>query len=880
MPAPFLAASRALVWIALLPPAAWAQARIVRTYELETSGLHHVKVDGRVVSARGMPLADIGVSLQPDGGVSGVVYRETRTDGQGRFQFADVSSASDLTGVVDPPPEWIPATFTLTHADGGESHAGDIQLRANTTLRVALETAQGILFSGDPGTVNVDLAPKGTPRTNSPQVYDHGVFTIDYITYREAELAVSFHGKYYTAPLRFEPGQRDRFVVARMPGSKKDDDKLAILEMLRPMDPPSRPTRVGVVRAPDGSPLEGAVVTVLGGVGFNGLGQTSVTGPDGHYTYVEPRGKPSYTSVGLVGEDAWTSEETVVNDIRIANAIPLKLAADAPPASAAAPLRVRWWHDALGWLPLSRLKTWVAPGTPEPARKLVADSYASLVADLPGYFPIAIRLKLPEAGDPAQTLEHRFRFTDSPVRTLLVRSLGKPLAGATVDLVRVDGQEELASNLLATYTTAADGRLQLAGAPVGVYEVFVYAPGHAPAHAIWNPGAPLRVALAPANVVLEVEGAVRGQLVGVRPAGSSNTVAVARVASTPVAFRLAPGNYEVTAMEGSGRLAGALHVTLTAGRGAHVSLAAPKLPEVRLEFPDGSHEWQATAWRVIDGASPADPPQPDGDPATAHAGIGAQAATLHLSESGWYLVGVQRSGTRFELQRTIEAVGGSLMVLKVPAGNASLTGNAGTAITPVLAREPGKKAVGLRLASADADGWDVEVLPLELQPDNGFRIDGLPAGRYYAWQHVYAELGQADTRFEGYSDECGKHVRGGVAVALATGRSEALKDLAAVPNAAVAVRIVDGGGQPVSHATVFVRHWFPEIPRAEGMLNLAPAASRSLIVPVVGGIAKVPDVRAGRLEFELLLDTGRVYSMAGEVAPGRPLEIRLPKEAR
>src|ERR1019366_5812100 len=112
---------------------------------------------------------------------------------------------------------------------------------------------------------------------------------------------------------------------------------------------------------------------------------------------------------------------------------------------------------------------------------LTEDQYASLVADLPGYSPNAVRLKLTRAGIPAQPLEHRFRFTDSLVRTLEVRSLGKPLAGATVDLVRVDGQEELASNLSATYTTGADGRLQLAGAPDGVYEVFVYVRGHAPA---------------------------------------------------------------------------------------------------------------------------------------------------------------------------------------------------------------------------------------------------------------------------------------------------------------------------------------------------------------------------------------------------------------
>jgi hypothetical protein len=881
--------ARLLVWLALLPPVVWAQARIVGTYDLERSGIHHVDVDGRVVSARGALLAGIRVWLQPPGGRNSAVYRETRTDSQGRFRFLDVGGTNDLNGVVDPSPEWIPATFTLTGVDGGESHAGDIRVAANTTLRVALETAPGVPFRGDPGTVNVDLVPKGTSRTDVRQVYANGIFTFDYITYREAELSIAFHGTTYRAPLHFEPGQRNRFVVARPGIAKKDGERfgaLEILEMVRPADPPSFETRGGVVRAPDGSPLEGAVVSILGDYGPGRIGRPSsaVTGPDGRYRIVQPLDRNVFsTTVGLVAENAWESDERVVHDIRLANAIHLELGADVPQASAAAQPRVRWWHDALGWQTLRRLDTWVAPeSSGGPAKVFSEDPYASLVADLPGYFPIALRLKLPKAGGgPAPRVEHRFRFTDSPVRTLEVRSLGKPLAGASVDLVRVDGQQELATDLLATYTTGADGRLQLVGAPEGVYAVFVYARGHAPAHAVWNPGAPLNVTLAPANAALEVEGAIRGQLVSVRPVGGTNPAAVARVTQTPLSFTLAPGDYEIAAMEDSGRLAGADHVSAAAGRATRVFLAAPKFPEIRVEFPDGRHEWEVTAWHLATGESPADSPWLDGEPQSAQVAVGEQTATLHLSDSGLYRVWVRQSGARFELRRTIEVAGGSRVVWKVPSGNASLTGNARSAITPDMAQEPWKKGVGLWLANADAGGWDVMVLPAELPGDGGFRIDGLPAGRYYAWQHLYAPLGPPDNPFEGpFSDVCGKHVRGGAPVVLAAGRAETLKDLAALPTAAVSLHVIDAGGKPVSHATVFVRDWSPETSgRGQEMFERG-AASRPLIVPVTGGSAKVPDVRAGGLEFELLLDSGRVYTVVGEVDPGRPLEIRLPKEAR
>jgi 5-hydroxyisourate hydrolase-like protein (transthyretin family) len=858
------------VWLAVLPSVAFSQSRVARVYDLEYPGIHHVNVDGRVVATGGAPLADVRVWLEPHRGLNGTVYRETLTDSQGRFSFADVNSAEALTGVVDPSPEWIPATFELARAGGGEYHAGDVRLALNTTLRVAVETAPGIFFKGDPekvepGNVNVSLMSQGGVSSAPPQFYADGVFTFDCITFREGELAVRFRDKYYRAKLHLVPGQRDRFVVARIPKEDNEDEKLELLEMLRPVEPAPPRVREGVVRAPDGTPVEGAIVAVLGEIGFAGIGRTSVatTGPDGHFRLAEPHGKV-VESVGLVSADSLVSEEKEAGDFRgditLANAVLLELGAGVPQRSAATPLRVRWWHDGLGWQTLDRLKTWVVLGDKEHPD----EHYAMLVADLPGYFPIAVRLKLPETGGAGSPpLEHTFRFTDSPVRALQVRSAGKPLAGATVDLFRVDDTDDLPTNPLATYTTGADGSLRLAGAAKGIYEVFVYARGCAPAHAIWNPGAPLTVTLAAANGVLQVEGAFRGQ-VSVMPAGRSTPVAVAPAAQTGASFTLAPGEYEVAEVDDSGNRAGASHVTVTSGSAARVSLTAQPPAQIRVEFPDRERRWEVAALRLAAGSGMHLPWGPS-ESQTVRVKTRDQSATLQLRESGQYRIELfGRRGGGLIAARTITVVNGRDVVLRAPAETASLTGTARN-----FAPGAGRKAVQLWLHAADEGGWDVGVNSVDLQPDGTFRVDGLPPGRYYAWQQVFTST---DPESPGpYVDASPKHTWGGVAVVLEAGRATELKEPAAMPAGTVTLHIVDAAGKPVPQATVFI----------DDADDLAAVGSfQPPFIAVANGIAKVPDVRAGWLELELLMNTGRVYSVAGAVQPSSPLEIRLPQDGR
>jgi hypothetical protein len=106
---------------------------------------------------------------------------------------------------------------------------------------------------------------------------------------------------------------------------------------------------------------------------------------------------------------------------------------------------------------------------------------------------------------------------------------------------------------------------------------------------------------------------------------------------------------------------------------------------------------------------------------------------------------------------------------------------------------------------------------------------------------------------------------------LEAGRATELKEPAAMPAGTVTLHIVDAAGKPVPQATVFI----------DDADDLAAVGSfQPPFIAVANGIAKVPDVRAGWLELELLMNTGRVYSVAGAVQPSSPLEIRLPQDGR
>jgi hypothetical protein len=869
-----------LLWLAALPSLAAAQVRISRVYELEDPGFHLEAVEGRVLDSRGAPLEGVRVYLAAAEPGWDVAYGETRTDSKGVFSFHEVNRILPLAVMIDPPAEWAPATVPLSASGGGDFCLGDIRLAANATLQVAIETAPGELFRGDRSRVGLILEGHGEYLEGEVRRYTDGVFTIDYIPFRGAELSVIFpDGKSRTAPIRIEPGQRNRFLLAR--ADEKDDKKLQILEMTRPPQPAPSVTYEGTVRAPDGSPLEGAVVSLQGEKGRASYRRvrTAITGPNGRYRLLAPDSSERYLTVSLgsgspfaIREKAEGGREpeqaSLQKDIDISNAIPLELAVDAAEAHLAQRLRVRW-DSMLGWQTLSRNKTWIVPPTIE--RDEVGRSpgaFALLAADLPGYFPIPLVLKLPETGaSPASPIVHRFQFASSPVRRLEVRSLGKPLADAVVDLVRIDRLDQLPPKLLASYTTGADGKLELAGAPEGVYAVFVHAQGRAPGRALWSPGATMVITLAPATAVLEIEGAVRGERVRVKRAGDSYLVSTVTVTATPVSVSVAPGDYEIAALDHSGRLVAAARATASDGRTARVSLAATRPPEIRVEFPDRKGHWEVLAYRLTAGGGVVCEPEPgEPHPPLIASGVGEEAI-LRLKDSGVYEVMVSEGGTARLLIRRVEATGGGPIMLRVPAVNATLVGTVPRAEDPSAASPV---LLDFVLLPADPDGWNVATGIQKPAPGASYELDRLPAGRYYVWQRTLARTDAPKEANDGYA----RRVWGGMPVTLEAGRKVSLNDPTSGPVAPLKLRVADANGKSLAGGAVLVRD--PVEVSWCGDWEGIPALS--VVEVAADGSAVLPNVRAGFLDLDLVTESGRVYSLMAEVKPGLPLEIRLPKE--
>jgi hypothetical protein len=846
-----------------------AQVNVMGVSNLQCSGIRHASVDGRVLNARGETLGGVRVALAPVAGPDGLATVETRTDSKGRFSFADVSAQDEISGIVDPAAEWAPASFDLEPSSGGIFHLGEIRLRANTTLQVALGTVSGTP-GARPEAAEVYLTPHGVYPHDVVKTFDNGIFSFDHLPYRQADLTVEFGQKRsYTTEVRIEPGQRDRFLVVRPAGRDANESgTLEILEMLRPPDAAPPPSCEGAVLGPDGSAVPGAVVFAPDRLA------ATVTGAGGRYRLSKPCGAIAGAGISLVAANARVpldlDSSAGARELRIADAVSVEFAAEHAPAVPAERLRVKWWQPGLGWQTVSGLQTWSLTQRPEETTD-GEEPYAWVVADLAEYFPVAGRVLLPRApNDLTQPVVHHFQFDRAPQRALEVRALGKALAGAAVDVWRIDMPDGFPRAPLATYVTGANGKLTLAGAPDGIYAAFIYAAGYAPARALWEPGAPLMVALAPANAVLEVGEAVRGQQVRVLDAKDGNVVARVEVTETPPVVKLARGNYEIHVLDDSRRPVSASRVAVALPHTRASVVPRPKT-EIRVELEASGAERGVSVSPVRTRGGFAGPPMfRDSAPQFAPVAAGERAATVAVATGGLYRVSVYRPGS-VELSRTVEVAGGQHVVLREPALAAVLRGEAPGAVSAGV-----RTTAALWLRSADAGAWNIVVPQVDVAADGTFRVADLPAGRYHGWIHVFAFSDSAAANGAPYpADVCGTHAWGGVPLVLAAGRETAFPNAAVAPAFTLKLHVTTAGGKPVQSAYVFADDplagtW------AEGGHALA---TQPPFAHVVGGAAELGGVRGGTLEMELLTASGRVYSVAADVVPGHTVEIRLPGEA-
>jgi hypothetical protein len=823
---------RLLFGFVLLPVIALPQVRIVSVGDWEIPGIHHTRVEGRVVNAHGMAMDGVAVRLAAAPFTSIALY-ETRTGPHGDFEFPDVSYDGGLEGMVDPPAGWLPATFSIGDVSGF-FQAGEIRLKPSAALRLVVETTPGQVYRGDPKELRVSVIPDESDSREAVTSYGGGLFTIDHLPSGGAKLEIEYKDTTYAARITLDAGSRNRILVARIPAGPDENSKLEIVEMVRPWEAPPAQTIEGTVRTPDGSPVDGAVVVAQSSVGRIGYGlvQSVITDAAGRYRADVPCGASSTFQV------AGDEKPSPGPDLQFSHAFSVEAVVEAPDRTAAAQARVSW-SGQLGWRALGRGRTWIAPFL------TLGNSTVQFVAELPGYFPIFSRVEVPELPPAVSApVVVRFHFRRGPVRTLEVRAAGKPLAGAAVEVVRIGEPSDLEPVLPVSYRTDSDGRLRLAGEVEGDYGVLVYARGYRLGRALWCTGAPLKIDLAPESAVLEIAGLVRGQNVRLTPDGGDQAAASFSVERSPAMVSVAAAKYELLAFHEAGQVAGAAHVTAIAGQTARVSLDENRGAEIRVTVPDPDHTWNVAAMPVWT-RGPED---------VVKAQTSRGVAVLRIGVAGRYRVLAVRENAEHWLEREIAVSDGNTVTLDVPPLTAALTN-----WPPANGEEHSQLLI---LQAAEPSGWNLVFMPVELAGGERHEFQGLPAGKYYAWRP--APYGQA------------QRAVGGAVVVLEAGRTLEWKDSPPFGGPPLEIRIAGENGRPVPSALLYVDlpsrgYWMSEDPKFATQV-------RQNLVPIRNGKAELPGAGPGRLLLELLSERGRLYSLSADVGPGRTLEIRLPKE--
>jgi hypothetical protein len=568
----------------------------------ERRGLFHATVHGRVVSPSGEPVGGVHIQLEA-GRPRSLPLADVVTGADGRFTLSDVSSIYPPYLSWFPPEEWLAGGISVVGESAAEMDVGVIQLRPATIIRVGVELVGGSpLAPGDREPTVIlqhksEFGPRIAAKRIGPEMvlrgisFDEGTWEVRLFTKRRMEE--------YTAPFHGQLGRRDQKFTLRLlrdsvtpRGEYSLEGKMEVSEsIVLAMAVTREFTVAGKVVGPDGTPIEGAIVSDFGLPIRWSMLQWVRTGPEGDFI-LRSRADHAMPSISYGDSDYWNlffskpslreipDEEWLRTPHTIVMPEPSRLSIRVSGLDASK-VRAAWWHDSFGWQRFSSLRPWV------PARGLW---HALIRVAADGYLPLTQKLEVPyfdpsKAEAPAE-LPLEFQFDPSVRRTLSVLGAGKPLAGAIVDVESIADLDSDQRRVLDTYLVPADGRLQLLGGGDQIVEVFVYAEGFEPRRAIWNAGAPLVVDLTARSSRFEFPASSTAVVARIRGAGSPRAVrTIILSAGRRTLAHVAPGVYDITCYNASGAIAGYQRLAVAAGSTATVNCSVDQRPRLTVHLP-------------------------------------------------------------------------------------------------------------------------------------------------------------------------------------------------------------------------------------------------------------------------------------------------------
>lgn len=881
----------------------------------ERRGLFHATVRGRVVSLSGEPVGGVHIQLNA-GRPRSLPVADVVTGADGRFTLSDVNTIYPPYLSWFPPEEWLDGGISVVGESTADIDVGLIQLRPATIIRVAVELVGGSPVAAGDREPTVILQGKSEfgPRILAERIgpervlrgisFNDGTWEVTLFANRRIEK--------YSAPFHGQLGRRDQKFTLRLlrdsvtRGEYSLEGKMEVAEsIVLPTAVTREFTVAGKVVGPDGTPIEGAIVSDFGLPIRRSLLQWVRTGPEGEFI-LKSRADRVMPSVSFGDSDYWnlffskpSLREIPDEDWRrtphtivMPNASRLSLRVSGLDTSK---VRAAWWHDSFGWQRFSSLRPWVpAWGLGQAVIRVAAD----------GYLPLTQKLEVPyfdpSKAEPPAELPLEFQFDSSVRRTLSVQGAGKPLPGAIVDVESIVNLDSDERRVLDTYLVPANGRLQLLGGGDQLVEVFVYADGFEPRRAIWNPGAPLVIDLTPRDSSFEFPAFSTAAVARIRTVGSPRAVRTFTLnTGRQTLARVAPGVYDITCLRANGTVAGYQRLATAARSTARVDCSVDQQPRLTVRLP--SEGWRvfvsestprggATQWAVM--------VAPPGVPRFAEVGATAvreskTEATFGLSHAGtWHVEAREQRGTlgTISLWRDIDIEPAASITLALPKEMGTLKGSMRTYGGGLEKSEHGFAGPRLQLIADDAAGWSVtDYLPerdsRQGEQKHHFTLMGIPAGNYHLYQHLIGEPKTYTYGGNATTYTAPIAAWGGVPVHIKPNSATVLKDFSEYTWDDLPVRVTDIDGHPVEHATLRIRDRMSEswrqVEENPAQLEQAahpipyPAAAR-----IIRGRATLPRIREGWLDLSVESDNGATFSFTVPVSPKRELSLTLPGEHR